>query len=66
MANPSRALQHCQRTLDLLHDEGDSDMKMHSAYYDAFQICVTLVDLAHAVALAELAAKTRDGEGTRT
>ena len=41
MANPSRALQHCQRTWDLLRDEGDSDMKMHSAYYDEFQMCHT-------------------------
>jgi hypothetical protein len=49
--------------LDLLRDEGDLGMKMHSAYYDAFQICVTHGDLAHAVAFAELAAKMRDGEG---
>jgi len=39
MANPSRAFQHCQRTLDLLRDEGDSGMKMHSAYYDACHTC---------------------------
>ena len=53
MENPSRALQHCRRTLDLLRDEGDSDMK-----------CTLLI--THAVAFAELAAKTRDGEGTRS
>jgi len=39
---------------------------MHSAYYDASQICVTHGDLAHAVAFVELAAKTRDGEKTRS
>jgi hypothetical protein len=63
MVNPSRPLQHCRRTLDLLLEEGDSGMKMHSAYFDAFQTCVTHGDLAHAVAFVELAAKMRDGEG---
>jgi hypothetical protein len=59
MTNPSRALQYCQQMLDLLQREGEEDTKVHSTYYDAFQICVAHGDLARPATFAGLAAEVK-------
>ncbi len=56
ISNPGRALKSCKDVLQLLREEGESDMKVYAAYYDAFQVCVAHGDLARASAMAGLAA----------
>lgn len=59
VTNPGRALQFCKDVLHLLKEEGESDVKVYAAYYDASQVCVAHGDFARASAMAGLAAKAK-------
>lgn len=59
VTNPGRALKSCKDVLQLLKEEGESDVTVYAAYYDAFQVCVAHGDFGRASAMARLAAKAK-------
>lgn len=55
VTNPAKALRYCRNILELLKDDGVSDMTLYGPYTDAFQLCLAHGDMARASAFAALA-----------